>query len=295
MVYFLLFLTVFFCSYQNILKKEFNKRCTGGTYTFTGMVCLAALVVFLIINRDFDVTLPLVIYSVAFSVAYAAASVCMVLAIRYGSLAKTSLVISYSLLVPAVYGIVFLGDPISPFMIVGFVLLVISLFLTNYVPKNSEPQALPTEKKKKSTTVLWLIFLIISFIGNGMCSTIQKMEQIALGEQAQANLFMIIALAINTIFMFVMALCTEKPKEVGEVCKKIWWIAAICGVFNGLTNYLVLVLNGKLPPSVLFPVISAGGIVFIFLYAMIVYREKFKPMQIVGFILGVGSIVLLNL
>lgn len=295
MVYFLLFLTVFFCSYQNILKKEFNKRCTGGTYTFTGMVCLAALVVFLIINRDFDVTLPLVIYSVAFSVAYAAASVCMVLAIRYGSLAKTSLVISYSLLVPAVYGIVFLGDPISPFMIVGFVLLVISLFLTNYVPKNSEPQALPTEKKKKSTTVLWLIFLIISFIGNGMCSTIQKMEQIALGDQAQANLFMIIALAINTIFMFVMALCTEKPKEVGEVCKKTWWIAAICGVFNGLTNYLVLVLNGKLPPSVLFPVISAGGIVFIFLYAMIVYREKFKPMQIVGFILGVGSIVLLNL
>ncbi len=72
-------------------------------------------------------------------------------------------------------------------------------------------------------------------------------------------------------------------------------IAAICGVFNGLTNFLVLVLNGKLPASVMFPVISGGGIVFTFLYAMIVYREKFKPIQIVGFVLGVASIVLLNL
>lgn len=294
MVYVLLLLTVFFASYQNILKKEFSKRCSGGTYTFTGMVCLAALIVFLIVNRDFQLTLPLVLYSIAFSVAYAAASVCMVLAIRYGSLATTSLVISYSLLVPAVYGIVFLNDPITPFMIVGFVLLVISLFLTNYVPKSAKNET-PDEGSKKSTLLLWLIFLVISFVGNGMCSTIQKMEQVALGEEAQANLFMIIALAINTVFMFVMALCTEKPKAVATVCKKTWWIAAICGIFNGLTNYLVLVLNEKLPPSVLFPVISAGGIVFVFLYAMLVYREKFKPMQIIGFVLGVGSIILLNL
>lgn len=296
MVYLLLALTVFFCSYQNILKKEFNKRCSSGVYTYSGMVCLAALVVFLIINRDFDVTLPLVLYSIAFSVSYAAATVCMTQAIRYGSLAKTSLIISYSLLIPTVYGLI-TGDPIDTIMIIGFVLLVISLFLTNYTPKKNLPAESieATSGSKKSQTLLWVIFLVIGFVGNGMCSTIQKMEQVALGEQAQANLFMVIALAINTVFMFVMALTTEKKAVVKEACKRTWWIAAVCGIFNGLTNYLVLVLNGKLPPSVLFPVISAGGIVFTFLYAMIVYREKFKPMQVIGFILGVGSIVLLNL
>jgi drug/metabolite transporter (DMT)-like permease len=249
----------------------------------------------LIINRDFDVTVPLILYSFAFSVAYAAATVCMILAIRYGSLAKTSLVISYSLLIPTLYGIIVLGDPLGIFKIIGFVLLVVSLFLTNYTPKFAETSVANDTQKKKSSLLLWLIFLVISFVGNGMCSTIQKMEQVALEENAQANLFMVIALAINTVFMFIMALITEKPKEVAVVCKKTWWIAAICGIFNGLTNFLVLVLNGKLPASVLFPVISAGGIVFIFLYSMIVYRERFKPMQIVGFALGVGSIVLLNL
>ena len=297
MIYFLLVLTVFFCSYQNILKKEFSKRCSGGTYTFTGLCCLGALLVFLVINRDFDVTLPLLLYSIGFSVAYAAASVCMVLAIRYGSLAKTSLIISYSLLIPTLYGIIFLDDPIDTVMIVGFALLVVSLFLTNYTPKSATPEETDGSdtQKKKSSLVLWIIFLVISFVGNGMCSTIQKMEQVALGEEAQANLFMVIALAINTVFMFIMAFATEKKEIVQTTCQKTWWIAGICGIFNGLTNYLVLVLNKDLPPSVLFPVISAGGIVFVFLYSMIVYREKFKPMQIIGFVLGVGSIILLNL
>ena len=294
MIYFLLVLTVFFCSYQNILKKEFSKRCSGGTYTFTGLCCLGALLVFLVINRDFDVTLPLLLYSIGFSVAYAAASVCMVLAIRYGSLAKTSLIISYSLLIPTLYGIIFLDDPIDKVMIIGFALLVVSLFLTNYTPKSATPEETEGSdtQRKKSSLVLWIIFLVISFVGNGMCSTIQKMEQDALG---QVNLFMAIALAINTVFMFIMAFATEKKEIVQTTCKKTWWIAGICGIFNGLTNYLVLVLNNHLPPSVLFPVISAGGIVFVFLYSMIVYREKFKPMQIIGFVLGVGSIILLNL
>ena len=84
--YLLLALTVFFCSYQNILKKEYSKRCSGGVYTFSGMVCLAAMLVFLVINRDFDVTRPLLLYSIAFSVSYAAVSVCFVLAIKRNDL-----------------------------------------------------------------------------------------------------------------------------------------------------------------------------------------------------------------
>lgn len=295
MEYFLLLLTVFFASYQNILKKEFSKRCSSGVYTFTGIVCLFALIVFLSINRDFNITMPLLLYSIAFSVSYAAVSIFFVLALEHGSLAKTSLVISYSLLVPAAYGIIFLNEEIGPMMIIGFVLLVVSLFLTNYVPKKDQPIEDSSKQKKKSSALLWLLFVMLAFIGNGMCSTIQKMEQTALGEQAQANLFMAIALAINTVFMFTMALIVEKPRQIKTVCKKTWWIAAICGIFNGLTNFLILVLNGKLSASVMFPVVSAGGIVFVFLYALLVYREKFKPMQIIGFVLGVASIILLNL
>lgn len=297
MVYILLLLTVFFCSYQNVLKKEYNKRCSGGIFCYSGLICLSALAVFAVANRDFDITPKLLGYAAAFSVAYAAATVCMVLAFRYGSLAISSLIISYSLLIPTIYGVIFLKEPIGVTMIVGFALLIVSLLLTNF-PQKKNAELVEKEEKKKSHTLLWIIALAISFVGNGMCSTIQTMEKqafVGVGENPQTNLFMILALAINTIVMFGISLFTERS-EIKTVFKKTWWIAVICGLMNGLTNLLVIYLNPpRLPASVLFPVISGGGIVFTFLYAMIVYREKFKPIQIVGFVLGVGSIVLLNL
>lgn len=296
MVYLLLVVTVFVYSYQSILKKEFNKRCSRGIYTHSAILGLAALAVFLIINRDFDVTLPLILYSIAFAVSHAAATVCTIFAIRYGSLAKTSLIISYSLVIPTVYGLI-TGDPINAVMIIGFALLVISLFLTNYTPKKDTAQ-LPAEAEqtpKRSNTLLWVIFMVIGFFGNGMCSVIQKMEQVSFEGDPQSNLFMVIALAVNVVMMTVLALISEKKEVIKDTCKKTWWIAVICGIMNGLTNYFILTLNHLLPPSILFPIIAAGGIIFTFLYSLLVYRERFKPMQIVGFILGIGSIILLNL
>ena len=72
-------------------------------------------------------------------------------------------------------------------------------------------------------------------------------------------------------------------------------MAALCGVFNGLCNYLVLYLNPRLPASVMFPVISAGSVVLVFVYATLVQHEKFNLRQKIGYALGVVSIVLLNL
>jgi multidrug transporter EmrE-like cation transporter len=48
-------------------------------------------------------------------------------------------------------------------------------------------------------------------------------------------------------------------------------------------------------PSVMFPVISAGGIVISFIISLVLYKEKFSIMQYIGLILGITSIVLLNL
>ncbi len=295
MIYLLLALTVFFSSYQSILKKEFNNRCTSGIYCFNGIVCLSAMVVFIMINRNFDFTLPLVLYALGFSVAYALSSIFSVLAIRYGSLAKTSLVIAYSLLIPTLYGIIFLKEPINTVKILGFALLIVSLFLTNYEKaEKKSPELSVPEKKVKNQTLLWVFCLVFAFIGNGMCSTIQKMAQGTL-QTEQENLFMVVALGVNTIFMFLLSAVTEKIPVIKTAVKKTWIFAVLCGLMNGATNFLVLFLNPRLPASVLFPVISAGGIVFTFIYAILVYHEKFKKLQLIGFLLGVGSIVLLNL
>ena len=67
------------------------------------------------------------------------------------------------------------------------------------------------------------------------------------------------------------------------------------GLANGVVNYLVMTLQGMLPTALLFPLISAGGIVTAFLLAVFLYRERLTKPQLVGSAIGTISVILLNL
>jgi len=78
-------------------------------------------------------------------------------------------------------------------------------------------------------------------------------------------------------------------------CKRGFWHFTLCGVANGVVNYLVLVLSNRLPASVMFPIISAGGVVLASLIAIFFYKEKLQWQQWLGMLLGILAIVALNL
>jgi len=152
---------------QSIVKKPYTQKTNGGgVYFFNMLLSAAALLFFVVTSSNLDFDLSFVPYSIGFAVSYAVTSVFMVLAIACGSLSLTSLFISYSLMIPTIYGLI-LGDKISKGFIPGMILLVISLFLTN---KSDE---------KAKISFKWIIFVILSFVGNGMCTVVQKMQQIA--------------------------------------------------------------------------------------------------------------------
>ena len=73
-------------------------------------------------------------------------------------------------------------------------------------------------------------------------------------------------------------------------------IAYFGGIANGIMNFFVLLLTAnKFPASVLYPVVSGGSLLMIFLWSFLIKKEKFTPSQYVGYILGVASLVLLNI
>lgn len=275
---------------QNVLKQKYNDRVKGGVLFFSGLCSLFAMLFFLAINRDWSYRAELLLPSFGFGLSYATASVCTVLAIRYGSLAKTSLIVSCSLLIPSFYGILFLREPVGWSLIVGTVLLVIALVLTNYQKSSEE------DKKHGYCLWKWILFVFLAFVGNGMCSTVQKMEGLRYGDEGK-NMFMIVALAMATVMLWlVSALMKEERSVMKESLRRGWLLGSSSGIINGLTNALVMLLNARnMPASVMFPVISGGGIVLIFLYATLIRKERFNPRQTAGFALGVISIVLLNL
>lgn len=283
MLYILLGLAALSVTCQDIFKQKFNQKSKNGVFFFSGMISLFAMLFFIAVNRDWSYSTAQLIPSLAFAICYASATLFAVLAIKHGSLAKTTLIVSCSLLIPSFYGMIFLGEPIGATLIIGTILLIVALFMINY------------EKNTARSTIKWAIFVILAFIGNGMCSTVQKMEQNIFGDSGK-NVFMIVALAMVTVIMLIMSLASKEEKgSQTKIIKKGWLCAALCGVFNGLCNYLVLYLNPRLPASVMFPVISAGSVVLVFVYATLIQHEKFNTRQKLGYAVGVLSIILLNL
>lgn len=265
---------------QSIVKKPYTQKTNGaGVYFFNTLLSAAALLFFVVTSSKFSFDISFIPYSIGFAVSYAVASVFMVLAIAYGSLSLTSLFISYSLMIPTFYGLI-IGDTVSTGFIPGMLLLVISLFLTN---KSDE---------KAKISLKWIICVFLSFFGNGMCTVVQKMQQIA-SNGAYKNEFMIVALAIVTVVMLIMSILKERT-EIKFFAKSGWHWAIICGALNGMVNLFVMILSGKMPVSLMFPLISAGGLVVTYIVSRFFYKEKLTKIQFIGFIFGLMAVVFLN-
>ena len=283
MNYFFLFIIILIQLFERIFAKQYNIKAKAPNINlFTTVGCFCALLFFLI-NSGGSISFPreLIPYSAAFSMAFGTASAAMIFAIKTGPLSITALITSYSLLIPTFYGILFLHDPIHPTLYIGLAALLISLYLIN---KNKD------ESMKFSPS--WIIYILLTFIANGMCSTIQKMQQVHF-DGAYKNEFMIISLAVVTIVLLVLGLSKKGNKR--EMLKPCIKYGAVKGLINGIMNYLVMVVSASMPNSVLFPSISAGGIVLTFICALTIYKEKLSKTQTVGYILGIVSVVFLNI
>ncbi len=103
---------------------------------------------------------------------------------------------------------------------------------------------------------------------------------------------MILALAVAAVVMLIFAITKKELKRMSALCLGTGVLNGAC---NGAVNLLVMVLGGILPNSVLFPSISAGGIAISFVLAILIYKEKLSRLQVTGYVMGIASVVLLNL
>ena len=267
---------------QDVTKKIYNKKSPApGAYFFVALSALAAAAFFAVSSGKLNFNFSIVPYSIAFAAAYIAGVVGSVIAISCGPLSLTSLIVSFSLMLPALYGLIFLNDPISVGFFPGLALLAASLVLIN----------IQGEKGTKINTK-WVISVIFAFLGNGFCTIFQNMQQVRF-DGGFKNEFMIIALIITAIAAFAMSLIKER-KDIKKQTLVCYSLGIACGVMNGAVNLFVMILSALMPVSLMFPIISAGGIVVTFIISTVIYKEKLSRLQLVGFILGTASVVLLN-
>lgn len=301
----------FTMSMQNAFKRGFTKSCP---LFFAFCSTFFALLVFVAASGfKFSFDAGLLKYSVLMGAAYAVCMVTLTFALKIGNLSLSGLIISASLIMPTLYGIIFLHNSVSVCFVIGLAVLALALVLVNLggkkesVAEKDEKQAarfldgenLPEKEPKtkdsvsKRKTVRWLIFILVAAVTNGFTSIIQTAQQTAYNG-AKKNELMIIALAIACAAILLAAVISER-KHIKDGLKQSITLGGGSGIMNGLLNLFVMYSLSRVPAAIVFPVISGAGLVFTFLTAFIVFKERYSKLQYLGYFIGLISVVLLNL
>ena len=228
-------------------------------------------------------------YSLAYGVFLAVSMVCGLRALSLGSMAITSTVVSFSLIIPTLFGVIFLNESLGVLGIVALLLLAASIVLLNY-KKQSNP----------ISGACWF-YSIITMIANGMCSVVQKLHQTAYpGEYSSEFMFF----GMSTVFILLLAVSLvgmiwknekEEPKEKSFPVKWVFILGTIAGVCNGGANFVTLLLSATENASVMFPIISAGNAVGSCLVGYLFFKERLTKLQLFSLALGILSVVLLKI
>lgn len=278
-------LAAFFAVAQSAAAKLYAKENSAvNTLSFNLVKAGAAFLLFGIISAyGFSWHTPTLIYAVLYGMGMLCSMICGYLALMKGPMALTSLIVSYSVVIPCLFGVFYRNEELSTIQIYGLVLLCISILLL---------------RKKDASLVFkknWFLCVAATFSVNGICSVIQKLHQTAYPGK-YCNEFTVYALA--AIFAVLLAATViekiKNGKKTAAPKEKIKF-SALAGVFMGLANYTTLVLSAQENATVLFPLITVCTMILNYATARILFREKLTLIQLGGIAVGITSVVLLKL
>ena len=280
--YLLIAVVIVLTTTQTALTRQYERKAKDADcFLYGGITALAAFFFFWLQNGfALHGEGTLLLYSLGFGLSFAASYVGIFVALKNGPLSLTTLIISYSLLVPTVYGLVWLNESLSMFSYIGLAALFVSFPLA-YL-----------EKGKPTINLKWVGGALLAFVGNGMCSTVQKMQQVAFDGAYKAD-FMMCALLMSFTLLLIGAVL-RNHLHWKDICAALPWGTA-AGMANGMVNLLVMTLSATVANAILFPSVAAGGLVLGFAVAVVFYKERHTYIQIAGYVLGTIAVVLLNL
>ncbi len=275
-----------------VVSGAYGKKENADTSLFTIFSAIATLIFFACYNRfTFVYDRTTTIFAVIKAILYIVAMYANILAMKCGSVALTSMIASFSLLLPTAFGILYWKEPIRPCFPFGMVLFCASIILSNLEKRNA-PEG---TNSKKLVNPQWLLYASLLFFSNGLSSILSTYHQKTGGDQFRGEV-MVISKVIVIVAITIFAVIRLR----GGIRKRMKH-AAIFGMGYGLLNsgislgVMILATNGVIPQSVFYPVISVGVLVLLFVISRLIFKERFSKAQYVGVLLGAASILLLQI
>lgn len=260
-----------------IAKLASNGTRTPGTLSFNFCKMGGAFLFFALISIwNFKWHTETFVYACVYGVFQLLSTVFGYIALTKGPMAITSLICSYNLIIPCIYGVAFLDEKVGILRLTGFVMLAVSMLLL---------------RRKDKTVVFkkhWALFTGGTFLCNGLNSVILKMHQTA-NPGKYCTEFICIALFVGFLVMFFSTVAAKQKPKLFELK-----FSVPSGIMMGGANFLSLYLSARISATVLFPLTTVFSVCINCILSKIMFKDKFTILQIIGIVLGVLSVIFIK-
>lgn len=278
---------------QNFSSKKTSGLVTNsqsyflyGTYSYT----LAGLIAFVMLLFDgmSGFSLPAVGISALGAVSLAVSLFCSIEALKSGVMVLAAMAGSAGLLLPCIAGIFMFNEPMKPMQFIGIALLIFSGWLLIGYSK----------EQTGSFTPRTLLLLIGSMLSNGSVMLAQKMFSKYLPDTS-VSIFSFLTFGLIGIGMFiglVPSLLNQSGRaKIAAVPKPVFLYGTISSIILLAINQLATLAGRNVPSAIMFPINDGGATIITAITAAIFFKEKLTVRSVCGLILGIGSLIVINL
>lgn len=278
---------------QNFSSKKTSGLVTNsqsyflyGTYSYI----LAGLIAFVMLLFDgmSGFSLPAVGISALGAVSLAVSLFCSIEALKSGVMVLAAMAGSAGLLLPCIAGIFMFNEPMKPMQFIGIALLIFSGWLLIGYSK----------EQTGSFTPRTLLLLIGSMLSNGSVMLAQKMFSKYLPDTS-VSIFSFLTFGLIGIGMFiglVPSLLSQSGRaKIAAVPKPVFLYGTISSIILLTINQLATLAGRNVPSAIMFPINDGGATIITAITAAIFFKEKLTVRSVCGLILGIGSLIVINL
>lgn len=202
---------------------------------------------------------------------------------KEGSVAYYMLfLMSGGMLLPAIYGWIFLREPVLPLHLIGVLIILFALVLSNLGEEKPKPKV--------------ILMCLMVFVLNGFVSIFSKLHQVCtdyeiVSTAAYAALGTLASL-ITSFGLLVFSNLKSSKKDNDSLQNsrfnyKALLMIPIASVIGVISSLMQLECAKTLPASMLYPIITGGTVGLTGIFAAVLFKEKLSKRGLVGVILCV--------
>ncbi len=277
--------------FRNAYCKEHVKN-SADLYLFnavSSIVTLAGLALISAIGGSLCMpSLYTALFGVIFGLVTAGCAIFHMMALETGPLSYTKVIVSCSMVIPALSGFVLYQESVSVWQYIGMALVLLALVL-----------AVDHRQKDRHASIRWFLYCLAAMILSGSIGVMQKIHQSS-PHKGELGAFLLIAFSVSALFSFLMipyflkkehcrlSLCESSASAVPLVLYSL-----VCGAGIAFCNHFNMYLSGVIESVILFPVLNGGSMLLTTAAGLILWKEKLTRAQTAGMILGAAAILLL--